>query len=203
MKKIIVGGFILLNVFAFAQNSRFIYEVSMKKDSTNKKEAKSELAYLDTDGKKSTFYAEKRIKRDSVMQVAIQSKGAIRPERSTMESLRSDINYTIDKDYKSHQLEYRDRIARDIYAYQEDRPMDWKISTETAKIGDYKTQKATLNFAGRQWTAWFTQDIPVMDGPYKFWGLPGLIIKIEDSKGDYSFLLKESKKLSSLEFWCE
>jgi GLPGLI family protein len=198
MKKIIVGGFLLLNVFAFSQNSRFIYEVSMKKDSTNKKEAKSELAYLDTDGKKSTFYAEKRIKRDSVMQVAIQSKGSIRPERSTMESLRSDINYTIDKDYKSHQLEYRDRIARDIYAYQEDRPMDWEISTETAKIGDYKTQKATLNFAGRQWTAWFTQDIPVMDGPYKFWGLPGLIIKIEDSKGDYSFLLKESKKLSSL-----
>jgi hypothetical protein len=37
-----------------------------------------------------------------------------------------------------------------------------------------------------------------MDGPYKFQGLPGLIIKIEDSKGDYSFLLKETKKIGNL-----
>lgn len=69
---------------------------------------------------------------------------------------------------------------------------------ETTKIGAYKVQKAETDFSGRKWTAWFTQDIPVMDGPYKFSGLPGLIVKVEDAKGDYSFDLKETKKIGEL-----
>ncbi|MBS1548678.1 MAG: GLPGLI family protein [Bacteroidetes bacterium] len=198
MKQLFAIFSFCLCIVTNAQNSRFIYEVSMRKDSTNKNDIKTELAYLDTQGNQSIFYAEKRIKRDSVMQVAFQSSGTIRPDRNTMENLRSDINYSIEKDLTNQKVNFKDRIARDIYTYTEDRPMNWKILNETAKIGDYKTQKATLDFAGRQWTAWFTQDIPVMDGPYKFYGLPGLIIKIEDSKGDYAFLLKETKKIGDL-----
>lgn len=34
------------------------------------------------------------------------------------------------------------------------------------------TQKATCDFAGRKWIAWFTTEIPIQDGPYKFYGLP-------------------------------
>jgi hypothetical protein len=37
------------------------------------------------------------------------------------------------------------------------------------------------------WTAWFTKEINVSDGPYKFSGLPGLIVKLEDDRGDYKF----------------
>ena len=188
-------GFFSLN---FAQNSRFVYEVHMKTDSINRNNTKTELAYLDNDGKKSLFYAEKRIKRDSIMRVAFQSQGTIRPDRNAMENLRSEINYTIEKDLANQKVDYKDRIARDIYTYTEDRPMNWKIQSETAVIGDYKAQKAELDFGGRHWTAWFTLDIPFMDGPYKFHGLPGLIIKMEDSKGDYAFLLKETKKIGEL-----
>ena len=88
---------------------------------------------------------------------------------------------------------------RDQYSYDEDRPMEWKILPETAKIGEYKTQKAETNFAGRIWYAWFTTEIPFQDGPYKFSGLPGLIVKVEDSKGDYSFDLKETKKIAAIQ----
>ena len=77
--------------------------------------------------------------------------------------------------------------------------MEWKILPETAKIGEYKTQKAETDFAGRKWAAWFTTDVPFQDGPYKFSGLPGLIVKVEDSKGDYSFDLKETKKIAEIQ----
>jgi len=50
-------------------------------------------------------------------------------------------------------------------------------------------QKATTSFAGRQYIAWFTPEIPVPDGPYKFNGLPGLIIEIADLKDHYHFKL--------------
>ena len=56
--------------------------------------------------------------------------------------------------------------------------------------------RAETTFAGRKWYAWFTQEIPFQDGPYKFKGLPGLIIKVEDAKGDYSFDLMQTKKLA-------
>lgn len=67
----------------------------------------------------------------------------------------------------------------------------WKITEETKVINGYKTQKATAesyNTDGRgDWDygdaiAWFTQDIPLPIGPERYYGLPGLIVKLEFAK---------------------
>lgn len=42
-------------------------------------------------------------------------------------------------------------------------------------------------FLLEEWTAWFTTELPISDGPYKFHGLPGLILKIYDKTNTYSF----------------
>ena len=198
MKKIALITLGLFSQILFAQANRFIYQVTMKTDSTNRGEVKTETAYLDATPEKSIFYGEKRLQRDSVVARMRQTGGATF-DRSQMQNLRSSIDFTVEKDFKSGKNTFSSRIARDQYSYEEDRPMDWKILPETAKIGDYKTQKAETNFAGRSWTAWFTTDVPFQDGPYKFSGLPGLIVKIEDEKGDYSFDLKETKKIAALQ----
>ena len=44
---------------------------------------------------------------------------------------------------------------------------------------------AKVNYAGRTYTAWYAMDIPVHYGPFKFEGLPGLIMKIEDADKKY------------------
>lgn len=178
----------------FAQATRFIYHVSMKPDSTNRNDIKTETAYLDATPLKSVFYSENRLKRDSLMQRARQT-GSF--DRSQMQDLRSNMDFTVEKDFKEGTKTLVSRIARDQYSYQEDRPMDWKILPETTTIGDYKTQKAETQFGGRTWFAWFTTDVPFQDGPYKFSGLPGLIVKVEDSKGDYAFDLKETRNIET------
>lgn len=183
----------LVSGLALAQNTRFVYQVSMKTDSTAAPTV--ENAFLDVAGEKSYFYGEKRIQRDSLFQKAFQTRNF---DRSQMDQYRTQINYEVDKDLSSQKITYKDRIARDVYTYEEDRAFNWKILPEMTKIGDYKVQKAETDFAGRRWIAWFTQDVPVMDGPYKFSGLPGLIVKVEDSKGQYSFDLKETKKIAEL-----
>jgi len=73
---------------------------------------------------------------------------------------------------------------------------NWKIHAETKKIEGYKVQKATTSFAGRDYVAWFTPEIPISDGPYKFNGLPGLILEITDTQEDYVFTFIGLKKLS-------
>ena len=81
----------------------------------------------------------------------------------------------------------------------DERKPNWKILTEKQKIGDFETQKAETEMYGRKWTAWFTIEIPIQDGPYKFHGLPGLIVKIEDQNKNHSFLLNAVKNLSQEE----
>ena len=184
---------LFLAQLSMAQTSRFVYQVTMKSDSTDKANATIETARLDISPEKSLFYGEGRIKRDSVMQRMRETRNF---DRNAMQNLRSSIDYIVEKDLVKNITYFKTRLGRDQYTYEEDRKMDWKILPETVKIGEYEAQKAETTFAGRKWYAWFTQDIPFQDGPYKFKGLPGLIVKLEDSNGDYSFDLQQSKKIS-------
>lgn len=72
--------------------------------------------------------------------------------------------------------------------YEEDYPRQiWTISSDTLRICDYICQKATCHFGGRSFVAWFTPQIPLKYGPWKFGGLPGLILKVADKDKKYSF----------------
>ena len=55
--------------------------------------------------------------------------------------------------------------------------ISWDISEEKKKIGNYECQKASGNFRGRSYTAWFASEIPSHLGPWKLFGLPGLIFR--------------------------
>jgi GLPGLI family protein len=169
----------------------------MKTDSAQRDQVKSELANLDIDKTNSVFYAAKAILRDSIMEANKKSKvGYLTQEQVKM--MASNIGYRINKNYKKQNVSYYAAIAGDIFIYTELKPFNWKITTETKKIGAYNTQKAQAQYAGRTWYAWFTTEIPFQDGPYKFCGLPGLIVKAEDSKGDYLFELIETRKIVDL-----
>ena len=63
----------------------------------------------------------------------------------------------------------------------------WDITGEEMVISGYKCFKATIEYAGRLYTAWYTPDIPLSEGPWKFCGLPGLILKVTDDDGIYCY----------------
>ncbi len=69
-------------------------------------------------------------------------------------------------------------LSETIYTLEEPKIILWKVLSETKKIGNYLCNKATGRFRGRVYTAWFTKEIPVELGPWKFNGLPGLILEV-------------------------
>ena len=83
-------------------------------------------------------------------------------------------------------LKYRLSISA-FFVYPDSVPsLEWNfIDEETDSIMGYDCRKATVEFAGRSYTAWFTPEIPLPFGPYKFGGLPGLILKLEDAERQY------------------
>lgn len=56
---------------------------------------------------------------------------------------------------------------------------DWKLVTGSKEIIGYECKKALLNYRGRDYEAWYAPEIPVPNGPYKFHGLPGMILAIK------------------------
>ncbi len=65
----------------------------------------------------------------------------------------------------------------------------WTLKDDLQTIHGYRCQKATCRWRGRDYEAWFTTEIPIQHGPWKFGGLPGLIVKISDAKKEYNFEL--------------
>jgi hypothetical protein len=74
------------------------------------------------------------------------------------------------------------------YRYREsiEKPQ-WQLSEDTCTFLSYKCYKAITRFRGRDWTVWFTMEIPIDAGPWKLCGLPGLIVKASDSREHYIF----------------
>ncbi|WP_158544371.1 GLPGLI family protein [Pedobacter miscanthi] len=65
----------------------------------------------------------------------------------------------------------------------------WKILKEKRKIGTLNCKKAETEFRGRLYEAWYTEDISIQNGPWKFCGLPGLILMVKDTKSDFVYEL--------------
>lgn len=56
--------------------------------------------------------------------------------------------------------------------------IQWKFTEGSKNILDFDCKKAVGAFRGRNYTAYYAEKIPLSNGPYKFNGLPGLILEI-------------------------
>lgn len=196
MKKLLLL-FVLFGILASAQNKRFIYEYKLIPDSTDVSDVKTEMMYLDTSKEGSKYYSYTVFNSDSTMKADLERQlkatGSI---NITPPMKRPVVRYSVTKTYPDYKTNLHRRLSMDAYKVSEDRKIKWKISSEKEKIGEWNTQKAEADFAGRHWTAWFSTEIPIQDGPYKFQGLPGLIVKIEDKTGSHKMELKGIRNIT-------
>ena len=90
-------------------------------------------------------------------------------------------NYTSNKLFSIQDISLKYFIIEDSLSI-----FDWEIYDETKEILGFTCQLAKMNFRGRSYTAWFTSELPV-GGPWKYDGLPGMILSLSDDENFISY----------------
>ena len=165
------------------------YTLIFKPDSTDQYSHREITTVLQVGHALSKFQSYGNFFLDSVLQVEpdidfLSYNKRFSPPRSAGQM------YRIFKNSATDSILTIDYIFPDSYIYAEQISFDWQLAEESEEHMGYNVQKATTSFGGRHWIAWFTPEIPISEGPYKFHGLPGLILKIEDSQKHYAFTLR-------------
>lgn len=179
--------YLILLLFPFlmsAQTHRFIYEYQFKSDSLAKEFTKENMI-LDINPDEVKFYPYFFAENDSLNKLKNNNNSSwddVLPVLKRNRNTNKNTSYV---------------LLNDLFSIQTEDPINWKLSTETKKVGNYNLQKATTTFGGRNWVAWFNTDINLNEGPYKFRGLPGLIFEIADVQNSFNFNLVKSYQLKS------
>jgi GLPGLI family protein len=176
-------------------NYHITYELTFQ-PSTDTVATSNEKMMLLVGDSTSLFFSKNAFVRDSIMASFKSDKADISQMMAAMKSApKSIFSYEIIKWSNSQKVTYQEKVFMDKLAYEEDLPaVKWNITNETATKADYPCQKATTTYGGRDYEAWFSFQIPIQDGPYKFSGLPGLIVDMYDSEDQYHFTLAGLEK---------
>ncbi len=188
--------FLFLSVYAMMgmaadddADYEFMYRLTYQVDTVTGRTSEA-LMTLRTNQHKSLFYAQAQYELDSLMEKATGDAEAWAITDSVKSRYgRINVFYYVLKDFDSSELQFQDNVMRD-YRYTESIPeFAWSFTDEKKNVGEYECQKAVCSYAGRTYEAWFTPDIPTSDGPWKFRGLPGLILEVRSTDGHYLFEL--------------
>ncbi|AYN02651.1 GLPGLI family protein [Chryseobacterium sp. 3008163] len=196
--KICYAIFLIPVLYNSQTAQRFYYELTYRPDKALSDKEKT-TTILDINKDKSIYRDYTVMAQDSILKSEMEKmqKSGVYTEMEKMIKMPK-FSYRVYKFYPdNNNIAYVDGIEKSFYGYKEKINLPWDILKDKSFIEGYNCQKASLKFGGRIWNAWFTQELPFQDGPYKFGGLPGLIVKIEDSEQDYVWLLKGNKKIDN------
>lgn len=88
------------------------------------------------------------------------------------------------------QITVRTKVNNKGVEYTEEREtLQWEFRDSVKTVLGFECYLAEANFRGRKWLAWYTLEVPVSQGPWKLWGLPGLICEAYEDQGQYSYSL--------------
>src|SRR6266487_1755812 len=198
MKLLLITIFLLRSVFVEGQTIdsaaiRIVYKLTYLPDSTKKDKLETDTYFLLIGKKTSCFFSYTKFRQDSMFNESVKN-GTVQEflkdpgQRNKFGNGGFYSNSSLFINYPENKITTTDKIVSSKYIYEEDKELiNWEIAPDTMKILNYPCQKAIATFRGRQYIAWFSQQIPIASGPYKFNGLPGLILKIADSRNNYVY----------------
>lgn len=187
----------------YATDYKVHYELVFHIDSLNLDQKDTSNLYLFTNPEFGVFVNQSRVEADERLEKIRQRLGAnVQVKISTNSNKSQDLNKVVFTNHQNGEVRVLQNLGDIDYIYVEPAKMDaWEISEDTKEFMGYTVQKATIDFAGRSYEAWFTMEIPIPNGPYVFHGLPGLIVEIYDTQDHYHFTMLGLEKLEAPKVW--
>ncbi|MDN3692201.1 GLPGLI family protein [Chryseobacterium tructae] len=207
-KKLFQLSLLFLSILFYSQSGKkevlhenFTYQLKAKLNTQTADYVHEEFFSLHVGENRAFFASTQSLKKDTVMANSIVSTqnpdGSIVMGFKTGTSLpKTRFSYTIIQ--TNEKVQYFQQVGMSVLTYKEPVIGNWKLMDESKVINTMNCKKATVTYKGRNWIAWYSTEIPLPYGPYKFSGLPGLIIKLSDEKDEYDFELVKSVPTSEL-----
>lgn len=171
---LIILNLIFINSFSQANNNYAVVEYKLYNNTDSPNVLNAELYINNT----TTIYLAK---------YTTQTFNNAKEEKSRVNRVTVDTDY-LKIDHKKKEIRFIDLLGSDNVLVTDNYPeFKWKITEETKVIGQYQCIKATASYRGRDWEAWFAPEVPLRYGPWKFHGLPGLIMEVYDSANRYTW----------------
>ena len=194
MKKHFLLLLVFITNFISAQNFTsdiaYFYSYSYHTDSTNVNKINTEDTVLLTNSTESLFCSYTKMKNDSTILSNIK-KGSLVIDYSVLP--KSKVNQIIYFDKGKESMIAYDKVINVTFSFPVS-SLRWNLGSDIKKIGEFDCQNAYCYVNGRKFEAWFTKSIPISEGPYRFKGLPGLVIEVYDDKKLFHFVLNGIKK---------
>lgn len=177
--------------YAIGQSNitRVFYEMTGQPDSTDKNSSFMEIMILDIGTDFSVFQSFNKYRRDSILNSEAFQQQVMSTGKIDMRELpRPRNSFIVEKDRKNNTIVFKNSLVNSHFKYNTSLDsIQWEISSDTATISGFHCNKATTKLGGRNYIAWYSSEISIPEGPYKFCNLPGLILKISDVGNYYTF----------------
>jgi GLPGLI family protein len=167
------------------EKMEFFYDFTYLCDTIDSKSAVKDQMILQIGDSLSKYWSFTNLRIDSLL--CVKSHNEI---MNNVNKYHGGVPLSVYKNFSRGKMTCLDQVSTDWYRFEEDIPtFDWNLVDGSKVILGYTCQRAECNFRGRHYTAWYTTEIPVSNGPWKFGGLPGMIMEVTDSRGQYSFTM--------------
>jgi len=201
MKKLLLIGLFVSNFFYTSAQSKAViqvdYETKMITDSLDKNKVSympytllsnnEESFYYNKDAERffNSLFGNKKGKNSDVIQTSLGAIPKYPKYKGSVHKLKEKLSVSLP-------------IGKYIFNFEEP-ALKWEVLNETKEIKGFKCRLAkTVTDTKDTFFAWYTEDIPIQDGPFRFKGLSGLILEIYNLSKTIEIYATEVKKSDQL-----
>ncbi|QZE13776.1 GLPGLI family protein [Halosquirtibacter laminarini] len=208
---LLIPGFLSAKNYTVIDTTKvsFYYDYTFVKDTTNMTELRHDDMVLQVGSRFARFSHNFQVELDSACYIyrdyTFEERYKYIKDVFTLQGPSKYSFYTLYKDYprkREYSMDFY--INKNNIRISEPMVQGWNIEeNQDTTIMGHSCSLATCHYAGRDYRAWYTLDIPISMGPYKFDGLPGLVMRVEDTKKQHVFQLYKIEKRKRKMFYVE
>lgn len=177
---------------------RISYTFSYKTTPLQSDYPRTDLMYLDIGKEVSKFYSRYDQIRDSIQTEGLKNNMSINEINSLKKTYTKGVPQIFYHLFQDNKFISTDRFVFLHTLYKETAKIpEWSIGNEEKDISGYTCRKAIAKYFGREWHVYFTSQIPLNLGPWKLWGLPGLILEASDKDNFFKYELHGFERIQN------